>query len=89
MFNLKSTSLSNFALTSSRLSKNIFAVITGNDRLGMAENNICITATSTLNIHKIRVRGRNQSFEFMGLSLVFYCWVKKICVHLWNVNINN
>jgi len=57
MLNFKGTSLSNLAFATSGFSQNILAIIACNNRLGMAENNISLAATSTLDIHEIRIRG--------------------------------
>lgn len=76
MLNFESGTLSDLALSSGRLSEDIFAVIASNDWLGMAENYIGFTASSTLDIHKVGVRGWDKSFKLVWISLVFVGGVK-------------
>ena len=70
MLDFESTSFCDFAFSSSGLCEDIFTVIAGNNRLGMAEDNIGLVAASTSDIHKIRVRSGNKSFKFVGVTLL-------------------
>ena len=70
MFNFKCTSLCNFALSSSRLGQYIFAVVTGNDRLGMTEYDITLIASSASYIHEIGVWSWDKSFELVRVTLL-------------------
>ena len=81
--NLESAAFSEFALAASWFAKNVFAVIAGNNSLSMTEDNSGLVASSAFDVHEIRVRGWDQSFEFVGLPLSLKGGVKKISVHLW------
>jgi hypothetical protein len=87
MFNFESTSFSNFAFSTSRFGEDIFTVVASNNRLSMAEYNIGFVAATAFNIHKVWVRGRDQSFQFVRLSFVLKGGVEEVSIHLWNLNI--
>lgn len=82
MLNFKSTSFGDFAFTTCRFGEDILTVVAGNHRLGMAEHNICLTAASAFDIHKIRVWSWDKTFKFMLLSLLFMGGVEKVSVHI-------
>ncbi len=70
MFNFESTSFSDFAFPTCRLSEYILAIVTGNYGLSMAKNNIGLVASSAFNVHEVRVRGGDESFQFMCIFLL-------------------
>jgi hypothetical protein len=47
----------------------------------MAENNRCFVASSTFDVHEVAVRSGDQSFKFVGLSLLIKSGVKNISFH--------
>jgi hypothetical protein len=47
----------------------------------MAENNRCLVASSTFDVHEVAVRSGDQSFKFVGLSLLIKSGVKNISFH--------
>lgn len=59
MLYFKGTSFSYLTFSSCGLSEDIFAVVTGDNSLSMAENCIGFTTTSTLDIHEVRIRSRD------------------------------
>jgi roadblock/LC7 domain-containing protein len=59
VFDFEGTSFSEFAFSSWWFSQDIFAVVTGDDWLGMAEDYGSFVASSALDIHKIGVWGLN------------------------------
>ena len=81
MLNLKSASFCNLAFATSGLGKHILAVVASNDRLRMAEDHICFTASTALDIHEVRVRGGDESFQLVGISFLLDAWVKEVSVH--------
>ena len=56
VFNFKSASFGDLAFASSGLGEDILAVIAGDNGLGMAEDNICLAASSAFDVHEIGVR---------------------------------
>ena len=58
MLNFEGTSLGDQAFSPSWLSQNIFAVVAGNDTLGMAEHHSGLAAPTALDIHEIGVWSR-------------------------------
>ena len=59
MLNFKCRALSDLAFSSSGFGKHILAVVAGDDGLGMTEHDIGLVAASTLDVHKVGVRGGN------------------------------
>lgn len=85
MFNFKCRSLCDLALASSWLGQNIFAVIAGNYRLGMAEHYVDFVAASTAHVHEVGVGSGDEPFELMGLLFLVVGGVEEVSVHLWNL----
>lgn len=57
MLNFESRAFCNFALSSCWFGEYVLAVIACDNWLGMAENYISLTASSTLDIHEVGVWG--------------------------------
>lgn len=89
MFNFESTSFSDFALSTCRFSEYILAIVTGDYGLSVAENNIGLVASSAFNVHEVRVRGGDESFQFMCIFLLFKGWVEQVSFHLLNIISDN
>ena len=49
----------------------------------MAEDHCGFVASSALDIHEVGVGGGHESFQLVGLSLVFESGVEEVSVHLW------
>ena len=64
-FNFKSTAFCEFAFASCGFTENVFAVVAGDNGLGVAEDNSSLIAASALDVHEIGVGGGNESFEFV------------------------
>ena len=71
VFNFESASFGDHAFSTCGFCENVLAVVAGDDGLSMAEDDISLTASTALNVHKIGVRGGNKSFKLMGLALLF------------------
>lgn len=54
---------------------------TGDDGLSVTENGGDRVAAGALDIHKVRVRGLNQSLQFVGSLFLFISGVQKISFH--------
>ena len=65
VLDLEGTALGQLALSTCGFGENVLAVVAGDDGLGMAEDNSSLVASSTLDVHKVRVRGWHQSFELV------------------------
>lgn len=52
-FNFEGTSLGKFALASCGFAEDVFAVVAGDDGLGVAEDDGCFVAASALDVHEI------------------------------------
>lgn len=52
-FHFECTAFGEFALSSSWLGEDVFAVVAGDDGLGMAEDDCSLVAASTLDIHEV------------------------------------
>ena len=85
VLNFEGTTLCDFALSAGGLGEYVFAVVAGNDWLGVTEYNVGLVAASAFYIHEIGVGSWDQSFQLVGLSFVLVGWVKQISVHLWNL----
>ena len=64
-FNFECTAFSEFAFSSSGFAENIFAVVAGDNGLGVAEDNSSLIAASALDVHEIGVGSGYESFEFV------------------------
>lgn len=71
IFNFECATFSEFALASCGLAENVLAVAAGDDCLGMAEDDCCFVAASTLHVHEIAVGGWNESLQFVLLLFGF------------------
>jgi hypothetical protein len=71
VFDFEGASLSQLAFSTCWLGKDVLAVVAGYYSLGMAENHSSLVAATTLDVHKIRVGSRYETFEFVGLSFCF------------------
>lgn len=81
IFDFESASFSEFAFTSWWLGEDVFTVVAGDDWLGVAEHDWGLVASSALDVHEVGVGSWHQSFQFVGLSLLFKSWVKNISFH--------
>lgn len=88
VLNFEGAAVCDFALASGGLGEDIFAVVAGNDRLGMAEHHIGFAASSALDIHEVGVWGGDKPFKFVSLSLVFVAGVEQVSIHLLNITYN-
>lgn len=70
-FDFESTAFCEFALASGWFREDVFAVVAGDDVLGVTEDDSCFIASSAFDIHKVGVGGGKESFEFMSL---FFCF---------------
>ena len=80
-FDFECASFSQFAFSSWWLCQNVFTVVASYHWLSMAENHWCLVASSAFDVHEVAVWSGNQSFEFVGLSLLVKGWVKDISFH--------
>lgn len=53
VLNFKGAAICDFALASCGFGEHIFAVVAGDDRLGMAEHYIGFAASSALDVHEV------------------------------------
>lgn len=65
MLDFEGAAVGDFALAPSGFSENIFAIVAGNDGLGVTEHNTGLVAASAFDVHEIRVRGWDQSLELV------------------------
>lgn len=75
MFDFECTSFSNFTFSSSWFGKDILTVVAGDHRLGMAEDNVGVVASSASDIHEVGVGSWDESFKFVAISLLLFGWV--------------
>lgn len=54
-FDFECASFGQFALSSWWLGKDVFTIVASDDWLGMWENNWCLVASSTLDVHEVGV----------------------------------
>lgn len=62
MLDFEGTTLGDFTFSTGGLGEDILAVVTGDDGLGVAENNVGFVASSAFDIHEVGVGGGNESF---------------------------
>ena len=66
-FDFESTAFGEFAFTSCGLTEDVFAVVAGDDGLGVAEDHGSFVASSAFDVHEVGVGGRDEPFEFVVL----------------------
>ena len=80
-FDFESTSFGEFAFSSWGFGEDVFTVVAGDDRLGMAENDWSLVASSAFDVHEVGVGSGHQSFQFVLFSLLFEGGVENIAFH--------